>query len=400
MSEAAEVVVVGGGVIGLSVARELRRAGGGRVVVLERAPAVGQGSSARAAGGVRAQFTTRINIEFSRHSIGELERLDRDTGLPGFQQTGYLLMTGTEEGERSLAEACALQRSLGVDTRWLAPDEVLGLAPFVRPDGLRAGTFHARDGFLDPHGVVSAMRLDALRLGAEIVTGVEVSAIQRLDGHGFEVLAAGRSLRARFVVNAGGPEAARVASLLAVELPVAPVRRNLAYVRDQARPGPASSGAGSLQRASPAELIPMSVDLDTGVLVRREVGGGFLVAWSDPDDPPSWETSLDPRFLEALGERVGHRFPFLEELPVDPRQCWAGLYPETPDHHAIVGEPPEAPGFVQCAGFGGHGVMHAPAAGRAVAELLTLGRCTSFDLRPLRPSRFAEGDLVIETAVL
>jgi sarcosine oxidase subunit beta len=388
MSEAAEAVVVGGGVIGLSVARELRRAGAGRVVVLERAPAVGQGSSARAAGGVRAQFSTKVNIEFSRHSIGEMERLDRDTGLPGFQQTGYLLMAGTEDGERSLAEACALQRSLGVDTRWLGRDEVLGMAPFVRPDGLRAGTFHARDGFLDPHGVVSALRLDALRLGVEIVTGVEVRGIRRLDG-GFEVSAEGRSLRTRFVVNAAGPHAARVASLLDVELPVTPVRRNLAYLRDQAGPG----------SSAPAELIPMSVDLDTGVLVRREVGGGFLVAWSDPSDPPSWDISLDPRFLEALGERVGHRFPFLEQLPVDPRQCWAGLYPETPDHHAIVGEPPEAPGFVQCAGFGGHGVMHSPAAGRAVAELLTLGRCTSFDLHPLRPSRFAEGDLVIETAV-
>jgi sarcosine oxidase subunit beta len=390
VSEAAEVVVVGGGVIGLSVARELRRAGGGRVVVLERAAAVGQGSSARAAGGVRAQFTTRVNVEFSRHSIAELERLDRDTGLPGFRQTGYLLMTGTEDGERSLADACALQRSLGVETSWLTRDEVLGRLPFVRPDGLRAGTFHARDGFLDPHGVVSAMRLDAIRLGAEIVTGVEVRAIRRRAGGGFEVVAEGRSLRARFVVNAAGPDAARVAALLAVDLPVAPVRRNLAYVRDQV--GPASS--------APTGLTPMCVDLDTGVLVRREVGGGFLVAWSDPSDPPSWDTSLDPRFLEALGERVGHRFPFLEELPVDPRQCWAGLYPETPDHHAIVGEPPEAPGFVQCAGFGGHGVMHAPAAGRAVAELLTLGRCTSFDLHPLRPSRFAEGDLVIETAVL
>lgn len=390
MSEAAEVVVVGGGVIGLSVARELRRAGGGRVVVLEREPAVGQGSSARAAGGVRAQFTTRINVEFSRHSIAELERLDHDTGLPGFRQTGYLLMTGTEDGERSLAEACALQRSLEVDTRWLTADEVLGRLPFVRPDGLRAGTFHARDGFLDPHGVVSALRLDAVRLGAEIVTGVAVEAIRRLADGGFELSAGGRPLRARSVVNAAGPEAARVASLLDVDLPVAPVRRNLAYVRDQAGP----------DGSAPTGLTPMCVDLDTGVLVRREVGGGYLVAWSDPADPPSWDTTLDPRFLEALAERVGHRFPFLEQLPIDPRQCWAGLYPETPDHHAIIGEPSEAPGFVQCAGFGGHGVMHSPAAGRAVAELLTLGRCASFDLRPLRLSRFAEGDLVIETAVL
>jgi sarcosine oxidase subunit beta len=389
MTETAEVVVVGGGVIGLSVARELRRAGDGRVVVLEKAPAVGQGSSARAAGGVRAQFTTRINVEFSMHSIGELERLDRDTGLVSFRQTGYLLMTGTEAGERSLAEACALQRSLGVGTRWMGATEVLALAPFVRPDGLRAGTFHHRDGFLDPHGVVAAMRADAGRLGVEILTGIDVTAITGRRG-GFDVTAGGRSMQARWVVNAAGPEAARVAALLDVDLAVAPVRRNLAFVREPA--GAALSGLDG--------LIPMTVDLDTGVLVRREVSGGFVIAWSDPDDPPSWDVSLDPRFLEALGERVGHRFPFLEELPVDPRQCWAGLYPETPDHHAIVGAPPEAPGFIQCAGFGGHGVMHAPAAGRAVAELITLGRCETFDLHPLRPSRFEEGDLVIETAVL
>jgi sarcosine oxidase, subunit beta len=390
MVETAEVVVVGGGVIGLSVARELRRAGAGRVVVLEKAAAVGQGSSARAAGGVRAQFTTRINVEFSMHSIAELERLERDTGLLSLRQTGYLLMTGTVQGERSLAEACALQRSLGVDTRWMDAAEVLALVPFVRPGGLRAGTFHHRDGFLDPHGVVSAMRADAGRLGVEIVTGRDVTGIARRGDDGFEVTAGGRSMRAGWVVNAAGPEAAKVAALLGVDLPVTPVRRNLAFVREQA--GPAPPGLDG--------LIPMTVDLDTGVLVRREVSGGFVLAWSDPHDPPSWDVSLDPRFLEALGERVGHRFPFLEELPVDPRQCWAGLYPETPDHHAIVGAPPEAPGFVQCAGFGGHGVMHSPAAGRAVAELITLGRCETFDLRPLRPSRFDEGDLVIETAVL
>jgi sarcosine oxidase, subunit beta len=389
MGETAEVVVVGAGVIGLSVARELRRAGAGRVVVLEKAPAVGQGSSSRAAGGVRAQFTTRINVEFSMHSIGELERLERDTGLLSFWQTGYLLMTGTEAGERALAEACALQRSLGVATRWMDATEVLGLAQFVRPDGLRAGTFHHRDGFLDPHGVVAAMRADAGRLGVEILTGIDVTAIAGRRG-GFDVTAGGRSVQARWVVNAAGPEAARVAALLDVDLPVAPVRRNLAFVRE-----PVGAVLPGLDG-----LIPMTVDLDTGVLVRREVSGGFVIAWSDPDDPPSWDVSLDPRFLEALGERVGHRFPFLEELPVDPRQCWAGLYPETPDHHAIVGAPPEAPGFVQCAGFGGHGVMHAPAAGRAVAELITLGQCETFDLHPLRPSRFEEGDLVIETAVL
>ena len=385
MPETVDVAVVGGGVIGLSVARELRLAGVDRVLVLEREASVGQGSSSRANGGVRAQFTTTANIQFSAFSIAELERLDAATGLLGFHQTGYLLLCGTEAGEQGLAAACELQRSLGVDTRWLGPAEALELVPFLRPDGLRAATFHARDGFLDPHGVVAALRAETERLGAEIRTGAEVTAIEPAPGGALDVRAGGSAVRAGFVVNAAGPAAGRVATLCGTELPVAPVRRNLAYVREP---------------SGPRELIPMCVDLDTGVLIRREASGGFVVAWSDPDDPPGWDTNVDPRFLEQLAVRVGNRFPLLEDLPLDPRQCWAGLYPETPDHHAVVGPAPELPALLHCAGFGGHGVMHSPAAGRAVAELVTLGECRAFDLRPLRPSRFAEGDLVVETAVL
>jgi sarcosine oxidase subunit beta len=154
-----------------------------------------------------------------------------------------------------------------------------------------------------------------------------------------------------------------------------------------------------LDPASGSELSPMCVDLDTGVLARREAAGGWVVAYSDPDDGPSRDTTVDPRFLEELAGRVPNRFPFLADLPVDPARCWAGSYPETPDHHAIVGPDPDVPGFLECVGFGGHGVMHAPAAGRAVAELVVHGRSDTFDLRPLRPSRFDEGDLVVEAAV-
>jgi sarcosine oxidase subunit beta len=144
----------------------------------------------------------------------------------------------------------------------------------------------------------------------------------------------------------------------------------------------------------------MCVDVDTGVLLRREAAGGWVVAYSNPEDPPSRELTVDPAFFEDLAERVPNRFPFLADLPIDPSHCWAGLYPETPDHHAIVGQAPEVPGFFHCVGFGGHGVMHAPAAGRAIAELISRGRCETFDLHPLRPSRFDEGDLIVETAVL
>ena len=187
------------------------------------------------------------------------------------------------------------------------------------------------------------------------------------------------------VVNAAGPTAGEVASLAGVELPVEPYRRNLACTQPVAGyPDP----------------TPMCVDLDTGVLIRREGGGGFLIGYSNPDDPPTTDTSFDPRFLEAVANRVGHRFPFLRSIPIDERKCWAGLYPETPDHHAVVDPAPGAEGFIQCAGFGGHGIMHSLAAGRAVAELVRDGACRTFDLRPLRLSRFQEGDLTVEAAVL
>lgn len=395
MTDVTDVVVVGGGVVGLAAAAELRRAGAGDVVVLERGRSVGQGSSSRANGGVRAQFSTAPNIEFSRYSLVEYERLQRDTGGElGFHQVGYLLFTGTEDGAAGLRAAYELERSMGVEAEWLAAEEVLGHAPFLRPDGLRAGTFHARDGFVDPHAAVTAVAREARALGAAVRTDAAVTAI-RPAGDGYVVSTPAGDLMCARVVNAAGPDAARVAALLAVELPVEPVRRNLAYLEVPGEPGPVGRGWAGRGR-----LIPMCVDLDTGVLVRREIGGGYVVAYSNPDDPPGRDTTVDPAFLPQLAERIGHRFPHLADVPVDPRQCWAGLYPETPDHHAVIGATPEHPGFVQCVGFGGHGLMHAPAAGRAVAELVTSGPGRSaFDLHPLRPTRFAEGDLVVESAV-
>jgi len=379
-----DVVIVGGGVIGLSVARELKRDGVERVVVLEREGAVGQRSSSRANGGVRAQFSTSINIAFSLYSIEEFERLASAQGdILQFHQTGYLFVTGSERGEALLRGFLELQHSVGCDAEWLTPPQVLERAPIVRPAGLRGGTWHARDGFLDPHGVVEVMKREARNLGAELRLNSEVRALDRTPG-GFVVTTDRYDLRARFVVNAAGADARHIGGMLDVDVPVRPIRRNLAFARAPDHP---------------AELIPMCVDFDTGVLVRREVGGGYLIAYSNPADEPGWETTVDPRFLDDVAERIGNRFPLVSEVPIDPRHCWAGLYPETEDHHAIVGGG-KVDGFVQCVGFGGHGIMHSPAAGRAVAELIARGECRSFDLHPLRLERFAQGDLTVESAVL
>ena len=380
MADRTDVAVIGAGVIGLSCARELAGAGV-NVTVLEAAEAAGRGSSALANGGIRAQFTTEVNIAFSRFSIGELEALERTVGGLGFHQTGYLLLAGADASERRLRDAIELQRRLGVETRWLEPAEIASLVPFVRAEGIRGGTFHARDGFLDPAGLVAALLAEARTRGATIVTRAAVSAIEP----GFVARYTNGDLQADAIVNAAGTGARAVARLLGSDVPVEPVRRNLAHVMDPSRAG---------------GLTPMTVDVDTGVLVRREPAGGWVVAYSDPGDPPGWDTSVDPAFLPALAARLPNRFPSILDLPMDPSQCWAGLYPETPDHHAIIGEDPAVPGLFHCVGFGGHGLMHAPAAGRAIRELVTRGRGDTFDLRPLRPSRFVEGDLVAESAVL
>lgn len=383
--ETRDAVIIGSGAVGLAVAAALAEAGVRDIVVFDRLPGPGQGSTSRANGGVRAQFTTAANVHFSRISLGVFEALEREMpGVAGYVRAGYLLMTGTARGEATLRQGAALQRALGVETEWLTPAEVLARAPFVRSDGLRGGTFHGRDGFIDPHGIARALHARAARAGVDFRFDEEVVAAVREATGLFRVRLSSGEFRARWLINAAGPDAREVALLLGVDLPVHPVRRNLACT------APVSSIP---------PLIPMCVDTDTGVLIRRE-SGGVLIAWSDPADPPGRDTSVDPHFLEGVAARVGHRFPFLSDVPIDPRHCWAGLYPETPDHHAIVGETPGVPGFLQAVGFGGHGIMHAPAAGIALAEIVTRGRSETLDLHPLRAARFAEGDLVKEAAVL
>ena len=378
------VVVIGAGAAGLAVALQLSRAGVADVLVVDRNASPGMGSTSRANGGVRAQFTTAINIEFSRFTIEKLRELhDLSGGQVGFRANGYLFMTGTEAGEVALQRARALQLAHGIDVAWLSPPDVVAMVPFVDHDGLRAGTFCATDGLIDPHGVTSALWDEARRLGASLLSDTEVLDVTT-SATGVVAHTSNGDISAEYAVNAAGPYAATLAATAGIELPITPRRRNLAVTE---------------AIAGMPDVTPMLVDSDTGVLTRRE-GAGFLIGFSDPHDPPSLDTSFDPGFLDAIAARIGNRFSFLENAHINTRKCWAGLYPETPDHHAIVDAPPQAPRFIQCAGFGGHGIMHSIAAGQAVTELITDGRCTTFDLHPLRLQRFDEPGGAAETAVL
>jgi sarcosine oxidase subunit beta len=379
-----KIAVIGGGAVGLAVAWRLALLNAGDIQVLEKDASLGQGSTSRANGGIRAQFGTRVNIQFSLFSIEAYEALQQEEPNLGLQRIGYLFMTGTKQGEATLRRNYTLQSELEIGTRWLTPAMVKSLAPFVRDEGLLAGTFRADDGILDPGGVAARLASEVRRAGVAISLNSEVTGIYPISSGGYEIQTASGNLRADVIVNCAGPYAAMVASFLEADIPVMPIRRNLACTE---------------AIASLPQTIPMCVDLDTGVLIRRE-GAGVLIAYSDPADPPSWDTRFDESFLEAVAARSENRFPFLATATIDVRKCWAGLYPETPDHQPIIGEAPGRANFIQCVGFGGHGLMHAPAAGQAVAEFVVDGGCSSFDIAPFRPERFSEGRLEPEPAIL
>lgn len=371
--------------VGCSIAWHLASLGVRDVLIVEKLTAPGQGSTSKANGGIRAQFATAVNIGMSLYSIAAFERFAEETGGDcGLRQAGYLFMTATPEGQDHLRRNYELQKALGVPNSWLDAAGVLELAPFARSDDLRAGTFSPKDGFIDPHGSTFGYLRAAQRLGVEVATNSEVLEVTHDSGRVNGVRTSGGPISTRIVVNAAGPYAGELARRAGVTLPIEPYRRMLACTEEVGIAPP---------------VIPMTIDLDTGVLIRRE-GRAIVLGYSDPNDPPGFDTSFDPAFIEVVAERSLHRFPFLAEAEISPRRCWAGLYPETPDHHAILGEHPDLGGFYIAAGFGGHGLMHAPATGRSIAELVALGKCSFMDISPLRPQRFAEGDLLIETAVL
>jgi sarcosine oxidase subunit beta len=383
--ETADVVIVGAGVVGCSIAYHLASLGIRDTVLLEKEAAPGQGSTSKANGGIRAQFSTAINIQLSNYSIGAFERFQEETeGDCGLLQAGYLFMTAGETGEKYLRENFALQQKLGVPNRWLTRQEIGELAPYVHCDDLRCGTYSAKDGFIDPHGTTFGYLRAAQRLGARLIIDAEVTEILRDEKGVAGVRTPRGSIATRKVVNAAGPYAGVLAQRGGLEIPLLPYKRMLACTEE-------IGGAPS--------VIPMTIDLDTGLLIRRE-GAGILFAYSDPKDEPSFDTRFDPAFIEVVSEKSALRFPFLADACIQARRCWAGLYPETPDHHAILGETPGLPGFFLAVGFGGHGIMHAPATGRALAELVAFGECRFMDISPLRLERFREGNLIIETAVL
>jgi sarcosine oxidase subunit beta len=382
----AEVVIIGGGIVGVSVAYHLAASGCTDVLVLDREKQQGLGSTGKSMGGVRAQFATGVNIRMSLYSIPFLRDFEEITGRPsGYRGHGYLFVASSERHLEYLRQNLARQRQAGLQhAELLAPEDVVRMVPQLRSDDIVGGSFCPTDGFVDPYLVMMGFMERAAELGARLWRGVEVTGIVRDRDRVTGVETSAGRVEARVVVNAAGPWAARVAAMAGVELPVVPLRRML--VPTEPFPGF-------------PERLPMTIDMATGFHFRRE-GLGLLLAWADPDETSGFKTNFDPAFVEKILTRAVERVPAFENLEVNPKRGWAGLYEVSPDHHAILGPAPGVSGFYLANGFSGHGVMHSPATGKVLAEWILEGKPRTIDAGALGADRFAEGRLLEESAVL
>ncbi len=386
MGETADVVIIGSGIVGSSVAYHLAQAGCTNVLVIEREPHQGKGSTGKSMGGVRAQFTTPINIQMSLYSINFFAEFDETVGHPAdYRAHGYLFCATSERHLEYLQTNRKQQMALGLkNVEWVTREDILRMVPQLKADDILGGTFCPTDGFVDPHSVMMGFMLNARERGVRLWLDTKVTGINLRDDRVIGVETTRGFVVAPVVVNAAGPWAAEIASMAGEDLPVEPLRRQLVPTEPFDRL---------------PQRFPMVIDMSTGFHFRRE-GKGILLAWNDPDETPGFKTDADPAFIEKILIRAAARVPCLAEAEVNPRRAWAGLYEMTPDHHAIIGPSQKVKGLYFVNGFSGHGVMHSPASGRITADLILHGRSELVAANQLGVGRFKTGELLEEITVL
>ncbi len=371
--------------MGASVAHHLAARGCRDVLILERYGRPGGGSTSRATGGFRLQFGSPMHVRLSALARENLLRFREETGVdPDYRPRGYLFMVRDESQLRGLRSVLRTQREAGVDdAREVTPEEIRRIAPWAQTDGVIGGTFGPGDGFIRPleitRGYLEAAQRNGVRVEYEAGW---VECIVREDGGRRRVAgvrAGDREISTRCVVNAAGPWAGVFAARAGVDVPVRPLKRHTGV---------------TLPFPKLSDDTPMTNCHWDGVHFRVR-DGRVLLLW--PTDPTSddlakpFDTTFDPRWLDELLPLVHNYFPILRDAQIDRPRCWSGLYEMSPDRHALLGPAPGLDGMYLINGSSGHGVMHSPALGQLLSEMILDGRAASLDVGPLRPVRFAEG---------
>lgn len=382
MTKNADAVIIGGGVIGLSTAYQLARLKYGKIIVLEKELFLGSGATGKCAGGIRAQFSTRVNIEMSMLSEKMLVEFESESGYPiVFDQVGYMFLLSDEKELADYTKSFELQRSLGLNVEMIDPQAVTKIAPSVRIDDIIKATFSKDDGLADPNDMIQGYASAARKQDVEIIVETEVTGL-KIEGGAIRGVVTGEGeIETPLVINAAGPYAKVIAKMAGVDVPVEPVRRQIVTT-------------GPLDYID--ATFPMIVDVKSGLYCHKE-SAGLLLGWADNSVEPAFDESVDPDYNDAIIMKALDRIPKLETAEM--AKSWAGLYETTPDHHAIIGYAEEVKGLFFVNGFSGHGLMHAPAAGLVSAEIIC-DRKPSVDVTPLSPDRFTRGRIIEETNVI
>ena len=382
LPKTADVVIVGGGVMGASLAYHLALRGYTKIVLLERQAYYGLGATGKCAGGVRYQFGTEVNVRLSIESLAMLDRFEEETGQPiDLRHCGYLFLLTRQEDVEAFKRNVELQHSLGVMTEWLSGDEVRRRVPLLRAEDVIAGTFNGRDGLADPNGVVMGYVNRAKEMKARLFTGVEVTGIRLRSGKVWGVDTTAGHIACSVAVNCAGPWAAEVGRMVGLALPIVPIRRQMLT-------------------PSPLPEVPLDfpfvIDFAQSLYFHRE-GDGLLTGMSNPNEVPGTDESVDEAWELVHMEAAVKRMPLLERAGL--ASHWAGLYEVTPDAHPILGGTP-VDGFYVCGGFSGHGFMHGPICGKVMAEILHKGQAQTVDVSALSYDRFRDREHAREYNVI
>jgi sarcosine oxidase subunit beta len=377
MEKTADIVIIGGGIVGLSIAYYLALKKAGKIVLFEKGQ-LGEGSTSRCVGGIRVQFSTEINIRFSLESLKTFEQFREEFGVnPEFKRIGYLFLATTEREIGVFKENMKLQKKFNIPIEFLSPDEIRSCWPYLKIDDILGGTFCSWDGYAGPNEILSGFASGAKRAGVRIHEGMEVTGISSAKEKIQSVKTKDEEISTDVVVNATGPYAASIGEMVGIKIPVKPLRRQIFIT-------------------APFHLtdrpIPLTIDFHRGWYFRHE-GDGLLL--SGPLDlEPSFNLNIDYEAMAETSENAMYRVPALEKARI--ARGWAGLYEISPDHHAILGKVPEVEGLILANGFSGHGFQHSPAVGKVISELITDGEASTIGISSLSIERFGKGELMAE----
>ncbi len=365
----AEVAIIGGGIMGASTAYHLAWRGCTDAVILEKG-LLAQASTGLSAGGIRQQFSHPANIRLSQEAVRVFERFEEEFGVDmEFRQVGYLFLAQSEEVWQEFLTNVEVQHLHNVPVEALTPEEIKYRWPYLNVEDLCGGTFCPEDGYADPYMAAMGFANAARRLGVRIEEQTKVTAIHIEGGKVRGVETTRGPISAPVVVNVAGPWGGEVARMAGLDLPVRPYRRQVFMT----------------QPFDPiSKPVPMILDIEPAFYFRGE-GPGVLMGMSDPDEPSSFNTHVDYRFMEKVIGAAIHRAPILEDAEI--LRGWGGLYAITPDDNPIIGPLPGIEGLFCAIGFSGHGFQQAPTVGRILSELI-LDDETSFDLSPFAHNRF------------